>query len=566
MFGSSQDFIPGQILGTIGHINRCLRTIDPQATLVTIRKDYNHEIELQKKPLTELYNACKRGECGDYNELNKKSLILQELQRLVTIIVPQVMSPKVLDTVYQELKKQPDLWSSVYHEKLDELEKLIQSTSRPSLNRSFLNALNAQLKLFISKNGFFPADSELQHLFTLASSVQAMINNNNGTSFELVKTFINAHPHSLQELISKEEEQLFLSQFIQEVITTIECRPLQEKLLTRLPVLSMNKALLDELTKIATLDKQIHALSTVTLAEHQLSLAEIESVFPVNKDNSLDQTLEYTSNQAYLLLLSKAYPHSKDMLDTLRMKSTLETNQPLGTPELLHCLISAEVLSQIKGKDLLTQEATKQLLDALLKELNKPQTIQSNLTIIQLHLFLQGHIKRVEKEIEKRKLILDALGFASPTFKNVEQVMNEFAAKTSQDHSEITLNFYKAIKAAKEQFLCQKKPFEELKEKDVIQFFKSCCTAGKEAFKTLDNTRSLCTIIIDALKMLMNWAIRTLTCGKTPQFFKPQKTTLDNLASAVEDLKEVFEDTLTHLDLDLELEESITHTTLDLTH
>jgi hypothetical protein len=151
MFGLSQDLISGQILGTIGYINRCLRNIDPDALLGELRKDYESEITWHEKPINELYTACKTGQCGDHDVLSKKSLVLQELERLVTLIQPQIMPPQVLQAVYQELKKQTNLWASSYHNELNKLEKLISTSSAPSLNRSFFNVLLSQIKQFVCK-------------------------------------------------------------------------------------------------------------------------------------------------------------------------------------------------------------------------------------------------------------------------------------------------------------------------------------------------------------------------------------------------------------------------------
>jgi hypothetical protein len=416
-----------------------------------------------------------------------------------------------------------------------------------------------------------------------------MIYNHNGNNLELIKNFINNLPHPLCELISIAEEQVFISQFINAIATKIRFQPLTLRCFELMGTSSMDKSLIAEIDKILIADEQFHVLSSIQLGEHQLSNTEIGALFPVPKDIDtvlpIEQAMEHTIQQGYVLLLSKAYPHAKETWDRLRIKVAAEINSSLADPEILHSIIAAEVLNQNKEKDLLTQESAKQLLEALRTKLAKPQVIESNLSLIQLHHFLQQQIESVVKGIEKRKLMIEALGFAVPTFKNVEQVMSGFAANMPQKNPEIIQKFYSAIKAAKEQFLCQKypeefdftgcakemvkepssykkkilplKPIEELNEKDILHFFKVCCEAGVVAAKELKNTRSLSTIIIDILKMLVNWAIRILSCGKTPQFFKPQTTTVDTLASAVSELKDTMAETLDHLNLDVELEDSV---------
>jgi hypothetical protein len=429
------------------------------------------------------------------------------------------------------------------------------------------------------KYGFDPANKDLQNLLSLASQVQEMMYHNHVVSIELIKLHLSFIPDSL----TNDEEKLFVAQLMNSVIAKIRFQPLKTRLLELAAASSMNKELFSELDKILLADKQLDALSAIQLAQHRLSKTEIESLFP-KSPFTLEQATEQTVHQAYLVLLSKAYPHSKGMFDIVRNETPAEINSALEEPELLYSIIAAEVLNRTKSRDELTHEAAKQLLEALGKKLNKPQAIEPNLSLIQLHLFIQSHIEQVEKGIEKRTLIMDALGFAVPTFKNIEEVMNELASNSPQDHAEIMQKFYSSIKLAKEQFLYRQlsveepqsncaaemakeaylvpqqppnklKLIEELSEKDIVPFFKACCAAGRVAAKELQNTRSVSAVIADVLKMFLNWAICKLSFGNTPTFFKPETTPVASLAAAVSELKGTLEETLDHIDLDITLGE-----------
>lgn len=56
----------------------------------------------------------------------------------------------------------------------------------------------------------------------------------------------------------------------------------------------------------------------------------------------------------------------------------------------------------------------------------------------------------------------------------------------------------------------------------------------------MDSRPSL-TIIVDVLRMLANWSIRMLRCGRSPQLFKPPQIVVSQLCTAVSELEVTLE-------------------------
>ncbi len=158
MGGLTSEQYHSQVVGKIGYIARCMQTIDPENNLKKIREDYQDVLIWAEKNyrFEEILEASKSGKCpNDLDALSRRSLILQELLRLVSSISPFKMKLDLIESQYEKMKQHVNLWKSDYHVKLNQLNQLTDylKNAAPTPKNNFLRAMTSVLQMQIAQYG-----------------------------------------------------------------------------------------------------------------------------------------------------------------------------------------------------------------------------------------------------------------------------------------------------------------------------------------------------------------------------------------------------------------------------
>lgn len=552
-----------QVVGKMSYMVNVLEQIDPKNQFDMIRADFKEEVRWVKevKDFQTIMNASATGQCPDFDTLSKKSLILQELNRLLLLTKPVVMKQELVEAMYTEMKSNNNLWSSFYHSRLNELEQLTNAVSNmPSPAKYFLEAAVSKLQLHLSANGLIQKDDEAIKLFQFAVSMRDMGYRGFETQLPVFKSFLNnqASDYSFDDVLSTEQQQLMIETILHKSIETITSKTLQNELAALKTRGIVDKQLFITVAAIAKQEAQLQNLTHVVVDGHKLDAMEVESLFAKTSKYSVQNVIQRTALLCDLALTGKATPTLSSMINSTIDSFTDATKADMLTPEFLHQMISQVVNSKIQSINAIEANALNQVLNQLKIRLNNPDLINSNMNANQLNQFINQQAQTTLAAITPRTEKLDSLGFSVPTFKAIEAAISTLNPTDNSGVNEIVIEFYTAIQQAKETYFNDKdskstvKQLELITAKDFNEFFKECCDAGKKAAQKLNGNRSGLTVIADALKAIANWGIYLVSFCTTPQFFKAPRTAVDNVAEAVSSLKTTLNSTLDHLELNAE--------------
>jgi hypothetical protein len=552
-----------QVVGKMGYIVNLLEQIDPKNQFDIIRADFKEEAHWIKevKDFQTIMNASATGQCPDFDTLSKKSLILQELNRLLLLTQPFVMKQELVESMYTEMKNHNNLWSSFYHSRLNELEQLANAVSNMSSPaKHFLEAAVTKLQLHLSVNGLIQKDDEAIKLFQFAASMRDMGYRGFETQLPVLKAFLNNQEsdYSFNDVLTTEQQQLMIERILHKSIEMITSQTLQNELADLKTRGIVDKQLFSTVAAIAKNEEQLQAFTHVAVDGHKLDAMEVESLFAKTSKYSTQNAIQRTALLCDLALVGKATPALSGIINRVIDSFTDATRTELLTPEFLHQMISQVVNSKIQSINAIEANALNQVLNQLKTRLNNPDLINSNMNANQLNQFINQQAQTVLNAMTPRREKLDSIGFSVPTFKAIEAAINTLNPKDNSGMNEIVIEFYTAIQQAKETYFNDKdnkstvRQLEHITAKDFNEFFKECCDAGKKAAQKLNGNRSGLTVIADTLKAIANWGVYLLSFGTTPQFFKAPRTAVDNVAEAVSNLKTTLSSTLDHIELNAE--------------
>ncbi|CAM2990355.1 hypothetical protein [Legionella worsleiensis] len=604
MHNLPEELYHSQVVGKMSFIVRVLQLIDPKGSLQTIRKDYAREIQCitdAEKALQQLTeNDCKNencqaelnkftileqqskaGKCPSLDTLSQNAWIIQELSRLITLIQPFSLDEEMIEEAYLKMKNQPDLWSSLYHHQLNDLEQLTNSLDDiPLPNQVFFNAILCKLKYHLSTNGLADNDTISTELFKLAKNMQESVYKKTNKVIPLFIAYLESQQYLLPfaGALSKEDETKVIVELIAAFAKKIKNATLNSQLNNLRATICLNKSLLDSISSILTKDHALHDLRSMRLDTHFLKAEEIDELFKKAIRVSRKNDVELTKNLCKLALLSKAFPKAKELINKDIENIYPEmTAQLFTSPNFIMGIIQQVIEGQTPIQNGIEQETTNQLITQCYWYLNEPTHIPESMELKDLYAFINARIQNINEQTELRKNQLQQLGYGFPSFENVENIVNSLDPQTDENIKNIITDFYTAIKEAKElQFYQRKnsaspkqqfyqpknsaspKQLEEITAKEFHAFFEACCAAGKNAAQRLENNRTGLELIMDVLKSIANWTIRLLSGGTTPQFFKKPKTAVDDLVQAVNELRKTLEKTLQHIDFSEESQHNIT--------
>lgn len=557
-----------QVVGKMSYIVSLLEQINSQSLCEIIRDDFKEEVHWIKevRDFETIMNASASGQCPDFDTLSKKSLVLQELNRLITLIQPFALKQELIESMYKEMKNHNNLWSSFYLTRLNELEELTSTVGNMSLAAQYVfEAAVAKLKLHLSANGLNQKDSESSKLYQFAFTMRDIGYRGFEAQLPLFRTFINSQSsdYSFDDALTTDQQQLMIEAILKKSHLTITSKTLQNKLVDLKARGIVDKHLFSVIKLITKEEGQLEALTHVELNGQKLNAIEVETLFAKTSLHSTETAIQHTTLLCDLALIGKALPAVGGIINGVINSFTDANKAETLNPELLHQLVSSVVISKVDTKNQLEANALNQALNQLKVQLNRPDAINSNMDVNQLYQFINHQTETVLSAITPRKQKLDALGFGVPTFKSIEAVLSTLNPEDNSGINEIALEFYTAIQKAKETYfndeknLTTVKQLESISPNDFNEFFKECCDAGKKAAEKLNGSHSVLTIITDVLRAIANWGVYLMSFCSTPQFFKASRTAVDDLRGAVSSLKATLNSTLDHLELNNEVNVSL---------
>lgn len=559
MFGLSPELTHSQVVGTIGFISRNIENMEQELVHTDIREDYKDELKWSKEKFEVALAASKAGELPALDELKKKSLVLQELYRLITLIRPFSMKKEQLESIYEKMKNHPDLWSSLYHNKLDTLEQLIKSTtSMPAPGKYFLKAIVVKLQKHLAENEISEEDEQAQNLFQTALSMQEVAYKSFDTQYPLFKAFMNAQKDdtAFDGIVDTAEQQLLVGMIIEHLTPQLSNPVSQERLADLIEPGLLNKALFAAINKIFVEDEQLTALSKASLDSHRLDKDEFEKIVLTARESD-EPLLKRITLLSEVALLCKAHPDQIRLLTSTSLKTNSGIESTLYTPESLWNITIIKVVQQEQiPLDLNNTKfhAVLQLSAHLQNKIKPDFTVDSNDRLEKMNTFLNTNTALILKNLPRRIQQLEAMGLGTPTFKEIDAIIEKADFAKDTVTAPIVQEFYLKIQAAKMKLIYTKKDekpvikqLEAINANDVQDFFAECCVASQLAATQLDDSRSGMTVIIDVLRAVANWCIRLLSFGISPQFFQKPKTVIDEVSQAITDLKATMGMTLDHL-------------------
>ncbi|KTD37337.1 hypothetical protein Lmor_0529 [Legionella moravica] len=577
MHNLPKELYHGQVVGKMSFIVRTLEQIDPEHLHQGIRVDFQTEIDWikgvdesgQLNTFETIEEASKMGKCPDLDTLSRKALIIQELDRLVTLIKPFAMNKEQVESMYIRLKDHPNLWSSFYHQRLNQLEQLNNSIANlPESIRIFVHATVTKLKIHLAENGLSDKDPIANELFKLSINMRDMGHTNQNTLFSLFVNYINSQSSTqpFANVLSNEERSEMISALIAHHPIELSSETLKTRLHDLKATREVDADLLNGIDNIFKLDNELKTLRTRRLGTYTISDKQVEKFFSrVSQQNEQNDT-QHTEQLCKLFLLSKAFPAAKEYIEVALEQSPADLEALTASPEFLHQIIVDIVYSNCSVQDELETQARDQLLTQLYAQLSQQGGLQLSMDVKKLYQFINNQVQKVLDGMPQRKNRLESLGFGIPTFNNIEALINTLDPNKNQKANVVLVEFYTAIQKAKETHLYLvsnpsiSKQIEEITANDFNAFFKECCDAGKQAIKQLEGNRSGVTAVVDVLRSIANWGIYILSLGTTPQFFKKTRTAADDVAQAVHVLKDTITSTLEHIDFSQEPNQNIAST------
>ncbi|KTD48316.1 hypothetical protein [Legionella quateirensis] len=568
MHNLPKELYHSQVVGKMSFIVSRLEDIDPEHVYQEIRDDYKEELHWIKnvKDFNTIIQASKSGQCPDFDTLSKKALVIQELDRFVTLIKPFTMKKEVVVSMHEKMKHHPNLWSSTYHHRLNELEQLNNSMANlPKSIKNFVNAIVTNLKIHLAENGLSDEDPIANELFKLSTSMRDLGHTDLNHLISLFINYMRTHSDSqpFKRVLSQEEQSQMVSALLAHRTTELNSKILKAKLHDLAASSALDKELLENIDKLFKQDNELKALSEMQLGKHKVYIFQVEEFFSKASQQSDINSIQHTEKLCKLFLLSKAFPEAKGYIEVAMEQSPDKLDALISSPDFLHQIIIDVVYSKCPGQDELESQTRDQLCTQLYDQLTQLNLNPSSKSTQQLYQLINVQVKNVLDGMPQRKTQLETLGFGIPTFSTIEEIINRLDPNKDHKVNLAVVEFYTAIQKAKEtHFYLENEPLigkqiEQINAKDFNAFFNECCAAGKNAVKQLEGNQSGITVIVDILKSIANWGIYMFSLGTSPQFFKKPRTAVDDVVQAVNDLRETLADTLKHIDFSQEPNQSM---------
>ncbi|HAT8841974.1 TPA: Dot/Icm T4SS effector v-ATPase inhibitor SidK [Legionella pneumophila] len=551
MGGLTSEQYHSQVVGKIGYIARCMQTIDPENNLRKIREDYQDVLIWAEKNyrFEEILEASKSGKCpNDLDALSRRSLILQELLRLVSSISPFKMKLDLIESQYEKMKQHVNLWKSDYHVKLNQLNQLTDylKNAAPTPKNNFLRAMTSALQMQIAQYGITEDNEGINQLFKLGLHLLAMANEKIDEQYHLFKGYVKDQPEEspFEGILPAEDQKILVKAMIDYAMPKLSSKVLQDKLSALSSSDVLTKTLLDSIDRIVEENEKLNALNKVKLGEFSLDTSEIEEIYSQALEISPKNALQYTAQKCDAQLLSMTFPDSGQYIaESISNKEANAIAEIIHSKELIYQIIKTEVFKQVDPNEKIRLQAATELYQLLGRTMDKQIHLFAKMSLEQIKEYIQIKTKSILDKIPERVELLTFMGFEIPTFKGIETLMDDISQSQDEATLAIAQEFYTNIKNAKSQFLSNQL-IEDLAPQDVVKFFSQCSQYGSEAAEKLADNRPVLTKIADILTAIARWAISLIGFNTPPQFLAPTRTCVDQVSDEITKIKLKLEDTL----------------------
>ncbi|HAT8298029.1 TPA: Dot/Icm T4SS effector v-ATPase inhibitor SidK, partial [Legionella pneumophila] len=532
-------------------IARCMQTIDPENNLKKIREDYQDVLIWAEKNyrFEEILEASKSGKCpNDLDALSRRSLILQELLRLVSSISPFKMKLDLIESQYEKMKQHVNLWKSDYHVKLNQLNQLTDylKNAAPTPKNNFLRAMTSVLQMQIAQYGITEDNEGINQLFKLGLHLLAMANEKIDEQYHLFKGYVKdqAEESPFEGILPEEDQKILVKGMIDYAMPKLSSKVLQDKLSALSSSDVLTKTLLDSIDRIVEENEKLNALSKVKLGKYGLDIREIEEIYSQALKISPQDALQYTAQQCDAQLLSMAFPDSQNyIVESISDKKAKAIAELIHSKEFIYQIIKTEVFKQVDPNEKIRLQAATELYQLLGRIMDKQIHLFAKMNLEQINEYIQTKTKAILDKIPERVESLTFMGFEIPTFKGIETLMTDISHSQDNETLAIAQEFYTNIKNAKKQLLGDKL-IEDITPQDVEKFFNQCSQYGSEAAEKLADNRPVLTKIADILTAIARWAISLIGFNTPPQFLAPTRTCVDQVSDEITKIKLKLEDTL----------------------
>ncbi|HAT8820505.1 Dot/Icm T4SS effector v-ATPase inhibitor SidK [Legionella pneumophila serogroup 1] len=551
MGGLTSEQYHSQVVGKIGYIARCMQTIDPENNLKKIREDYQDVLIWAEKNyrFEEILEASKSGKCpNDLDALSRRSLILQELLRLVSSISPFKMKLDLIESQYEKMKQHVNLWKSDYHVKLNQLNQLTDylKNAAPTPKNNFLRAMTSVLQMQIAQYGITEDNEGINQLFKLGLHLLAMANEKIDEQYHLFKGYVKdqAEESPFEGILPEEDQKILVKGMIDYAMPKLSSKVLQDKLSALSSSDVLTKTLLDSIDRIVEENEKLNALSKVKLGKFGLDIREIEEIYSQALKTSPQDALQYTAQQCDAQLLGMAFTDSQNyIVESISDKKAKAIADLIHSKEFIYQIIKTEVFKQVDPNEKIRLQAATELYQLLGRIMDKQIHLFAKMNLEQINEYIQTKTKAILDKIPERVELLTFMGFEIPTFKGIETLMTDISHSQDNETLAIAQEFYTNIKNAKKQLLGDKL-IEDITPQDVEKFFNQCSQYGSEAAEKLADNRPVLTKIADILTAIARWAISLIGFNTPPQFLAPTRTCVDQVSDEITKIKLKLEDTL----------------------
>ncbi|HHT9878496.1 TPA: Dot/Icm T4SS effector v-ATPase inhibitor SidK, partial [Legionella pneumophila] len=540
-----------QVVGKIGYIARCMQTIDPENNLKKIREDYQDVLIWAEKNyrFEEILEASKSGKCpNDLDALSRRSLILQELLRLVSSISPFKMKLDLIESQYEKMKQHVNLWKSDYHVKLNQLNQLTDylKNAAPTPKNNFLRAMTSVLQMQIAQYGITEDNEGINQLFKLGLHLLAMANEKIDEQYHLFKGYVKdqAEESPFEGILPEEDQKILVKGMIDYAMPKLSSKVLQDKLSALSSSDVLTKTLLDSIDRIVEENEKLNALSKVKLGKFGLDIREIEEIYSQALKTSPQDALQYTAQQCDAQLLGMAFTDSQNyIVESISDKKAKAIADLIHSKEFIYQIIKTEVFKQVDPNEKIRLQAATELYQLLGRIMDKQIHLFAKMNLEQINEYIQTKTKAILDKIPERVELLTFMGFEIPTFKGIETLMTEISHSKDNETLAIAQEFYTNIKNAKNQLLGDKL-IEDITPQDVEKFFNQCSQYSSEAAEKLADNRPVLIKIAEILTAIARWAISLIGFNTPPQFLAPTRTCVDQVSDEITKIKLKLEDTL----------------------
>ncbi|APF02776.1 TPA: hypothetical protein ACJ5DT_000968 [Legionella pneumophila] len=551
MGGLTSEQYYSQVVGKIGYIARCMQDIDPENNLKKIRDDYQDILIWTEKNyrFEEILEASKSGKCpNDLDALSRRSLVLQELKRLVSLTSPFKMKIDLIESEYEKMKSHANLWKSDYYSKLNELTRLTDyiKNAESTPKNHFLRAMTSVLQMQIAQYGITQDNDCINLLFKQALHLLAMGNEKIDEQYLLFKRYVKEQPEEspFEGILPAEDQKILVKAMIDYAMPKLSSKVLQDKLSALSSSDELTKTLLDSIDRIVEENEKLNALSKVKLGKFSLDIREIEEIYSQALKISPQDALQYTAQQCDAQLLRMAFPDSQNyIVESISNKKAKAIAELIHSKEFIYQIIKTEVFKQVDPNEKIRLQAATELYQLLGRIMDKQIHLFAKMNLEQINEYIQTKTKSILDKIPERVELLTFMGFEIPTFKGIETLMTALSQSEDQATVAIAQEFYTNIKNAKNQLLGNKL-IEDIAPQDVEKFFNHCSQYGAEAAQKLADNRPVLTKIADILTAIARWAISLIGFNTPPQFLAPTRTCVDQVSDEINKIKVKLEDTL----------------------